>query len=111
VRRSVPALAAASALIVSGCGGASTTKPRHGPALTAEQTRGRTLFVQSCAVCHTLADAGAKGIVGKNLDTTRPSASIVLKTLAVPPNNMPSGLLSGADARAVAAYVAAVAGR
>jgi mono/diheme cytochrome c family protein len=69
------------------------------------------LFVQSCAACHTLADAGAKGIVGKSLDTTRPSASIVLKTLAVPPNNMPAGLLSGAGARAVAAYVAAVAGR
>jgi mono/diheme cytochrome c family protein len=107
----VPALAAAGALVVGGCGGASTPKPRHGPALTAEQTRGKTLFVQSCAACHTLADAGAKGIVGKNLDTTRPSASIVLKTLAVPPKNMPAGLLSGANARAVAAYVAAAAGR
>ena len=107
----MPALAAAGALIVGGCGGASTAKSRQGPALTPEQTRGRTLFVKSCAVCHTLADAGAKGIVGKNLDTTRPSASIVLKTLAVPPKNMPAGLVSGADARAVAAYVAAVAGR
>ncbi len=111
MRRSVPALAAAGALLVGGCGGASTTKPRSGPPLTPEQTRGRTLFVKTCAVCHTLADAGAKGIVGKNLDTTRPSASIVLKTLAVPPENMPADLVSGADARAVAAYVAAVAGR
>lgn len=79
--------------------------------LTPEQTRGKAVFVKSCAVCHTLADAGAKGIVGNNLDTTRPSASLVLKTLAVPPDNMPAGLVSGADARAVAAYVAAVAGR
>ena len=79
--------------------------------LTPEQTRGKALFVKSCAVCHTLADAGAKGIVGKNLDKTRPGANLVLKTLAVPPDNMPAGLVSGADARAVAAYVAAVAGR
>lgn len=79
--------------------------------LTPEQTRGRALFVKSCAVCHTLADAGAKASVGTNLDTARPSASVVLRTLAVPPDNMPANLLSGADARAVAAYVAAVAGR
>ena len=111
MRRSVPALAAAGALLVGGCGGASTTKPRSGPPLTPEQTRGRTLFVKTCAVCHTLADAGAKGIVGKNLDTTRPSASIVLKTLAVPPKNMPKNLLSGRDAQIVAAYIAKNAGR
>lgn len=111
MRPSVPVLVAAGALVAGGCGGASTTKPRSGPALTPEQMRGRTLFVASCAACHTLADAGAKGIVGKSLDTTQPSESSVLKALAVPPENMPAGLLSGADARAVAAYVAAVAGR
>jgi mono/diheme cytochrome c family protein len=108
----VPALAAAGALLVGGCGGASTAKPpQNGPVLTPEQTRGKAVFVKSCAVCHTLADAGAKGIVGKNLDKTRPSASIVLTTLAVPPDNMPADLVNGANARAVAAYVAAVAGR
>ena len=79
--------------------------------LTASEARGKTLFRTDCASCHTLADAGAKGIVGKNLDTTQPSAAVVLRTLAAPPENMPANLLSGADARAVAAYVAAVAGR
>jgi mono/diheme cytochrome c family protein len=111
VPRSAIALAAAGALIAGGCGGASTATPRHGPVLTPEQARGRTLFVHSCSACHKLADADAKGIVGKNLDTTRPSVAIVLRTLAVPPTNMPANLLNGADARAVAAYVAAVAGR
>ncbi len=96
---------------MGGCGSTSTTKLPPGPALTPEQTRGRALFVKTCAACHTLADAAAKGIVGNNLDATRPSASIVLKTLAVPPDNMPADLVSGTDARAVAAYVAAVAGR
>jgi len=101
---------AAAALAAGGCGSASTTTG-HSPALTPEQARGKTLFVASCGACHELADAGAKGIVGKNLDTTRPSAALVLETLAVPPKNMPADLLRGADARAVAAYVAAVAGR
>ena len=29
---------------------------------------GKTLFVQKCAACHTLARAGAKGVTGPNLD-------------------------------------------
>ena len=109
--RSVIALAAAGALLAGGCGSSSTATRRHGPVLTTTQARGKTLFRAECASCHELADAGAKGIVGKNLDTTRPSAAVVLRTLAVPPKNMPANLVSGADARAVAAYVAAVAGR
>jgi len=111
VPRSVIALAAAGTLVAGGCGSPGTATLRHGPALTPAQARGRTLFLADCASCHTLADAGAKGVVGKNLDTTRPSAATVLKTLAVPPENMPARLVSGADARAVAAYVTAVAGR
>jgi len=106
-------LAAAAALITGGCGGsgASTSTSRPGPALTPAQAHGKTLFVAACASCHTLADAGAKGIVGKSLDSTRPSVAVVLETLAVPPKNMPANLVGGADARAVASYVAAVAGR
>jgi mono/diheme cytochrome c family protein len=111
VPRSTIALAAAGALAAGGCGGASITTTRQSPVLTPEQARGKTLFLADCASCHQLADADAKGIVGKNLDTTRPSAAVVLRSLAVPPKTMPANLLSGADARAVAAYVAAVAGR
>jgi mono/diheme cytochrome c family protein len=107
----VIALVAAGTVVAGGCGSSNTGASRQGPVLTPVQRRGKTLFVADCASCHTLADAGAKGIVGKNLDTTRPSAAVVLKTLAVPPKTMPAGLLRGADARAVAAYVAAVAGR
>ena len=109
--RSVIVLAAAGTLLAGGCGSSSTATRRHGPVLTATEARGKTLFRADCASCHELADAGAKGIVGKNLDTTQPSAAAVLRTLAAPPKNMPANLLSGADARAVAAYVAAVAGR
>src|ERR1700738_5322636 len=36
--------------------------------LTAEQQKGRELFAQSCAVCHTLAATKSVGRVGPNLD-------------------------------------------
>ncbi len=104
------ALAAAAGLaaFAAGCGGASSTT-RTGPPLTPEQQRGRTVFVQSCGSCHKLSDAGTGGTVGKNLDYTRPSYALVLRTLAVPPKNMPKDLVTNAaDAKAVAAYIVAV---
>ena len=36
--------------------------------LNAEQQRGRNLFAQACAVCHTLAAASSYGRTGPNLD-------------------------------------------
>jgi mono/diheme cytochrome c family protein len=107
------AFAAAAGLVAfaAGCGGGGS--PAHtGPPLTAEQQRGKTVFVQSCGSCHTLSDAGTGGTVGKNLDVTAPSYALVLRTLAVPPQNMPRDLVTNAaDAKAVAAYVAAVTPR
>ena len=31
-------------------------------------SKGKTLFVQQCGSCHTLADAGTRGVIGPNLD-------------------------------------------
>jgi mono/diheme cytochrome c family protein len=108
-RRCAFAAAAGVVAFVAGCGGGSTNGRRTGPPLTAEQQRGRTVFVQSCGSCHKLSDAGTGGTVGKNLDVTGPSYALVLRTLAVPPQNMPADLVTNAaDAKAVAAYVAAV---
>lgn len=97
-----------------------------GTNLTAAQKRGRTLFGQSCAQCHTLAAANAVGKVGPNLDQLKPPASLVLNTinngcLQSPPSGstsesclgqgvMPAQLLSGKDAQAVASFVGRVAG-
>ena len=110
-RRAIACFAAAGlAAIVAGCGGSSST-PAAGthPTLTPEQQRGKTVFVQSCGACHRLSDAGTEGVVGKNLDVTRPTYALVLATLAVPPQNMPQNLLpNAADEKAVAAYIAAV---
>lgn len=88
----------------AGCGSA---QPAAGP----QQPRGARLFVQSCGACHRLAAAGTEGVAAKNFDKVHLSRALVLRTLAVPPKNMPANLLSGRDAQVVAAYLAAVAGR
>ena len=86
-----------------------------GVELTAAQERGRTLFKQNCATCHTLEDAGAVGRVGPNRDDLRPNAALTLDAIekgrARGPVQMTAQLLSGPDAQDVANYVATVAGR
>jgi len=94
--------------------------------LTAAEKRGRELFGQQCAVCHTLAAANAVGKVGPNLDTLKPPALLVLNTINYgcvqnpPPNSpqgclafgtMPAQLVEGRDAQDVANFVAKVAGK
>jgi len=113
------ALVALAALVVgaSGCG---TT--------TADTARGRTLFVQKCGVCHTLAQAGTTAQIGPNLDDafalTRENGDdsetiegVVKAQVEFPrPNNgdprvsMPPDVVSGQDLDDVAAYVGEWAG-
>lgn len=102
-----PANAVALALvaIAAGCGNAQRDSSSTPP------SRGEALFVHSCGACHRLAVAGTEGVAAKSLDETKPSVELVLRTLAAPPKNMPRSLLSGSDAKLVAAYVAANAGR
>ena len=56
-----------------------------GAADTSQLALGRELFtktaVPACAVCHTLADAGASGAVGPVLDELKPDAARVAKAL------------------------------
>lgn len=95
--------------------------------LTADEKAGREIFGFRCGVCHTLAAANATGKVGPNLDTIKPSESLVLHTiqygcLQSPPSptaptnclgqgNMPAGIVQGRQAQDVAKFVAAVAGK
>jgi mono/diheme cytochrome c family protein len=83
--------------------------------LTAAQVTGRELFNQNCSTCHTLAASNAVGKVGPNLDVLRPPAALVLNAVQVGraqgQGQMPAGLVTGQEARDVASYVAAVAGR
>ncbi len=104
-------------LAVSGCGTS-----------TADPARGRTLFVKKCGVCHTLAEAGASGEVGPDLDAAFAAAreigedsdtieGIVEAQVEFPrPGNdnpaasMPADIVSGQDLEDVAAYVGLYAG-
>jgi len=75
---------------------------------------GKTVFVSArCGGCHTLADAGAAGQVGPNLDSAKPSASLVLERVTNGKGPMPSfkGKLTRQEMNDVAAYVSSVAGK
>jgi len=108
---------AALAVVGSGCG---TT--------TADTARGRTLFVQKCGVCHTLAQAGTTAQVGPNLDEAFAAArengndsdtieGVVKAQVEFPRENngdprvsMPADVVTGQDLDDVAAYVGEWAG-
>jgi mono/diheme cytochrome c family protein len=107
----------ALAVIASGCG---TTD--------ADPQRGRTLFVQKCSECHALAQAGASGEIGPNLDHAFAEArangndsdtieGVVKAQVEYPRVNngnpavsMPADIVTGQDLDDVAAYVGEWAG-
>jgi plastocyanin len=105
-------------LVAVGCGS-------HGG--HADLVNGKTLFVQKCGACHTLARANTKGIQGPNLDAAFISArqsgfqntgieGVVFNQISHVRRGsiMPNNLVTGDDARDVAAYVgrsAAVPGK
>jgi mono/diheme cytochrome c family protein len=86
-----------------------------GGKLNATNQEGRKLFAQRCATCHTLSDANAVGRVGPNLDTLAPAPGLtenaIEKGRARGTGQMPAQLLEGEEAKAVAEYIAEVAGR
>ena len=76
---------------------------------------GKEIFLgaSACAKCHTLADAGASGTVGPNLDQTKPSYELAYDRVTNGRGNMPSfsATLSEQQRADVAAYVSSVAGK
>jgi cytochrome c551 len=101
------ALALAAVLAAAGCGGGGHPGTTGGGSTA---TTAEVLFVRNCGACHHLAAAGTEGGVGVDLDKARPGRAAVLQAIADGPGSMPENLLTGADAKAVAAYVARVAG-
>ncbi|HMJ36119.1 MAG TPA: cytochrome c [Baekduia sp.] len=87
--------------------------------LNAAQVNGRSLFAKNCSTCHTLAASNAVGRVGPNLDNlvvgVQNKQAFVLDAIkngrAKGNGQMPAGLLYGQEAKDVASYIAAVAGR
>lgn len=86
------------------------------------EQQGAVIFRSTCASCHTLSAANARGVYGPNLDVVLgtpgadPKATAArvegaIKTGGVTGKQMPAGLLSGEDSKLVSSYVAAVAGK
>jgi mono/diheme cytochrome c family protein len=106
------------AVILANNGNNHASRGAGGVELNAAETHGRELFARNCATCHTLAGSHAVGRVGPNLDTLNGGnikPAFVLDAIkngrARGAGQMPAGLLFGQDARDVAQYVSAVAGR
>jgi mono/diheme cytochrome c family protein len=74
---------------------------------------GKEVFTANCAACHTLADAGASGAVGPNLDDSAPDQAAVDAKVRTGGGGMPAfeGELSDDEIANVAAYVSSVAGQ
>ena len=87
--------------------------------LSPAETHGRDLFVQHCGACHTFDAAGTLGQIGPNLEDIAVNEADVLHAIRTgggrhakgqqtgPSGNMPRNLVTGKDARDVAAFVAA----
>jgi mono/diheme cytochrome c family protein len=86
-----------------------------------EISKGKTLFRATCASCHTLAAVNARGVTGPDLDriglntasmkSAEQRVENAIRIGGTGQDRMPSGLLQGENAAAVATFVATVAGR
>jgi cytochrome c553 len=84
------------------------------PASEGDPVAGKEVFLgaSACGGCHTLADAGASGTVGPNLDEAMPDNELVLDRVTNGQGGMPSfsSTLTEQQIADVAAYVSSVAG-
>lgn len=129
------AFAAVVVLVAAGCGTGGLGDRK------ADRVRGKELFTAKCAACHTLADAGAVGVAGPNLDDAFAEVrkqgfaestifEVVDKQIKYPTGRdlavkgrdihvngplptveMAADIVKGKERDAVAAYVSAVAGK
>jgi mono/diheme cytochrome c family protein len=100
---------AAYVAAVAGLGGdGGPPKPGGG----GDAAGGKALFAANCAGCHTLADAGASGEVGPNLDDTQPARDLVLDRVTNGRGGMPAfkGKLTEQEIAELAGYVSTAAG-
>jgi mono/diheme cytochrome c family protein len=131
VRAIAAAAAAALVVAIAGCGGDSSDTveqetatagapeaPQVEQPLSAAERHGRDLFVANCGSCHTLDAAGTIGQIGPNLGDIALTEQGVLTAIRIGggrhskgaggrSGNMPPNLVTGQDAKDVAAFVAA----
>jgi mono/diheme cytochrome c family protein len=93
---------------------AETNPGNPQPGADADVVAGKQVFESAgCVGCHTLADAGATGAVGPNLDEAKPPVDLVVTRVTNGMGAMPpfKGQLSDKQIQDVAAYVSSVAGK
>jgi mono/diheme cytochrome c family protein len=93
---------------------AETNPGNPQPGADADVVAGKEVFESAgCVGCHTLADAGATGTVGPNLDEAKPPVDLVVTRVTNGMGAMPpfKGQLSDKQIQDVAAYVSSVAGK
>jgi len=81
--------------------------------LKGDPTAGKAVFTSAgCVGCHTLADAGATGTVGPNLDEAKPDNELVVTRVTKGQGAMPpfAGQLTDQQIADVAAYVTQATG-
>jgi mono/diheme cytochrome c family protein len=114
-RVAVLAAVVVAGAVASGCGGSPVASSDE-----ADLANGLTLFQQRCGGCHALEHAQTQGVQGPNLDDayleprlqgfdSTSFQAMVLNQIVSPSPPMPADLVTGQDAKDVAAYVAAVA--
>ena len=90
-----------------------TGDPAAEPGAQGDASKGKSVFASAgCGSCHTLADAGATGTVGPNLDETQPDKQLAVDRVTNGKGAMPSfeGQLSPDEIGAVAEYVSSAPG-
>jgi mono/diheme cytochrome c family protein len=103
------------AVIAAGSESAGGTGKLKTESITATDEKGKRIFRQTCASCHTLAAVNARGVTGPDLDQlgqlTKTRVLNAIRVGGTGQRRMPAGLLQGDEAQAVADYVSKVAGK
>lgn len=106
----VPALVLVNREAAAGGAGVLRTED-----LSDNEARGKQLFREQCASCHSLKAVNARGVTGPNLDeigeVTPARVRNAIRIGGTGQDRMPAGLLQGEDAQEVAEYVSKVAGQ
>src|ERR671933_2927349 len=99
-------IAVPAVVIANGHGGAGGPGNLGDVKLSKTEEKGKQLFRQTCATCHTLGAVDARGVTGPNLDeigeVTRQRVLSAIRIGGTGDKRMPAGLLTGANADAVA---------
>ncbi len=98
---------------IGATGAAATGGTTTSGTTTGAEANGEAVFTSNCGSCHVLGTAGTTGSVGPNLDELKPDEATVEEQVRNGGGGMPAfqGRLSDAEIKAVAAYVAANAGK